>query len=117
MTIERVAATADGDLDSTSIVLLPGLTLTPANGDYFLFATVQFTTDATSGSDFTLFSVYVGGSQIAHSVRQHHEDSSVDNASFTYALSCKVSPNGSEAVEIRYQTGSASSPLVAQNRE
>lgn len=117
MTIERAAATADDTLDQTSDTLVNSLTLTPPSGDYFLFATVQFRTAGTSGSEFTTFSVYVDGGQITHTEREYHEDTSIDNAQFVYALNCKVTVNGSQAVEIRYRTDSSSSPVIAENRE
>lgn len=117
MTIERVAAIADDTLDQTGDTLVDSLTLTPPSGDYFLFATVQFRVDGDGETDFTTFSVYVDGAQIAHTEREYHEDTSIDNTFFTYALSCKVSVNGSQAVEIRYRTDGPSTPLVAEHRE
>ncbi len=117
MSILRAAATANDTLDQTSDTLVNSLTLTPAADDYLLFATVEFLTAGSAGTEDTTFSVYVGGTQVAHTERVYGEDTSVDNANWVYALNCKVSPNGSQAVEIRYRTSSASSPMVARNRE
>ncbi len=117
MSILRAAATASDTLDQTSDTLINSLTLTPASDDYLLFATVEVLTAGSAGTEDTTFSVYVDGTQIAHTERIYGEDTSIDSANWVYALNCKVSPDGSQAVEIRYRTSSASSPLVASNRE
>lgn len=117
MAIERAAATANDTLDQTGDTLIVGLTLTPAADDYLIYATVQFLTASTTGTEITTFSVYVGGTVIDHSEREYKEDTSIDDSQLTLALSCKVSPNGSQDVEIRYRTSNAASPLVAQTRE
>ena len=117
MTIERAASQANDTLNETSATLVTGLTLTPAADDYFLFALVQMETPSSAGSSENFFSVFVGGSIVDHSVRQYDEDTSVDNCFLTYMLSCKVSPNGGQAVEIRHRAASGSSPQVAQGRE
>ena len=117
MAIERAAATANDTLDQTSDTLIVGLTITPPEGDYLLFSTVTFQTTTSAGAEFNTFSVYVGGIQIPHSERVYHEDTSVDDTFITMALSCKVSPNGSQTVEIRHRTSNSSSPIVAKKRE
>jgi hypothetical protein len=118
MTIERAAATASDTLDNTSgDQLINGLTLTPAANDYALLSTVQVDTDASAGTERTTFVVYVGSTRVDHSERLYDEDTSIDNTTLTYMLSCVVSPNGSEAVQIRHNTSGSGSPLVATNRE
>ncbi len=118
MAILRAAATANFTLDNTgTAVLITGLTLTPAADDYFLYCTIEFLTPSTAPAEDDTFSVWVGGSQIGHSLRYYDGDTSVDNASITYALTCKVSPTGSQAVEIRHTRTSATGPCVASKRE
>lgn len=118
MAILRAAATADFTLDATGTpVLIDGLTLTPANGDYFLYATVEFETQLTAPAEDDQFSVFVGGVEIDHTIRRYDGDTSIDDTSIVMMLSCKVSPNGSQAVEIRQVRTDAADPLIAKNRE
>jgi len=116
MAILRAAATADDTLDATSDTLINSMTLTPAADDYLLFFNAEVIDAATAGSEITTFSVYVGGTKIDHSERERKEDTSVDGVEYPISLSCKVSPNGSQAVEIRYR-GASASPPICRNRE
>jgi hypothetical protein len=118
MTILRAAATANDTLDATTPTLITGLQLVnPASGDYLLSATIEILTDAASGADMNDFEVYVGSTQVTHSFREYLEDTSIDAATVTMVLTCMVSPNGSENVEIRHSAASSSTPLIAQRRE
>ncbi len=117
MTIERAAATADDTLDQTSDTLVDSMTISPAAGDYLAVFTSYFETDAISGSEANTFSIYVGGSVVDHSERNYDENTSVDTALIPMVLSCKVSPNGSQAVEVRYRTANAASPVILKKRE
>lgn len=118
MTILRAAATANFTLNNTgTATLITGLTLTPASGDYFLHATIEFLTTAAAPSASDTFSVWVNNAEIAHSRRVYFGNTSIDNASITYVLSCKVSPAGSQDVEIRHTRSTASEPCIASKRE
>jgi hypothetical protein len=118
MTILRAAATANFTLDNTgTAVLITGLTLSPVAGDYFLFATIEFISPAAAIAQTDVFSVWVNNVEIPHSRRTYFANSSIDNCSITYVLSCKVSPAGSQAVEIRHTVDTASAPNIASNRE
>ncbi len=117
MAILRAAATANDTLDDTSDTLVVGLTLTPAADDYLLHATVEALTSSSAGSETTTFFVFVGGTRLDHTQRQIEEESSIDNDNTVVTLNAKVSPNGSQAVEIRARTSGTASPLVAQRRE
>ena len=117
MAIERAFASANDTLDSTSDTLINSMTLTPASGQYLLVFSCNFLTASASGTDFNTFSVYVGGTQIPHTEREYHEDTSVDNCFLPMAIACEVNPNGSQAVEIRHRASGTASPIVAQRRE
>lgn len=118
MAILRAAATANFTLDNTgTAALITGLTLTPAADDYFLYATIEFITPSAAPAEDDVFSVWVGGTQIDHTRRTYQGDTSIDDASIVYVLSCKVSPGGSDDVEIRHTRTSASAPCIASNRE
>ena len=118
MAILRAAATGAFTLNNTgTAVLITGLTLTPASDDYFLYATIEFETPSAAPAQTDTFSVWVGGSEIAHSLRTYFGNTSIDLASITYVLSCKVSPNGSQDVEIRHTRSSATAPCIASKRE
>ncbi len=116
MSIERAAATADDTLDQTSDTLIVGMSITPPSATYQLFFTCTFRI-GTAGSEVNTFSVYVGGVQIDHSEREYQENTSIDNSQLPMVCSCEVSPDGSEAVEIRHRTENAASPLIAEKRE
>ena len=118
MTISRAAATASFTLNNTgTAVLITGLTLTPGAGDYLLFCTVEHTTSAAAPAETDTFSVWVNNVELAHSRRTYVGNTSIDNCTFTYALTCKVSPGAGEAVEIRHTRSSATEPNIATNRE
>ncbi len=119
MAILRAAATANFTLDNTGTpTLITGLTLTPASGDYLLFASCEVDpVDPGGGGDLNEFSVFVGGTQIAASIRQIQEEGSLNTGTITIALNATVSPNGSQAVEIRHVTSLSTDPSTAQRRE
>ncbi len=118
MAILRAAATANYTLDNTSPTLITGLQLVnPAVDDYFLYCTIEFTTPSAAPAESDEFSVYVGGSVIPHSLRTYTGNTSIDNCSIVYVLTCKVSPNGSQNVEIFHQRSSATAPCIASKRE
>lgn len=118
MTILIAAATANFTLDNTgTAALITGLTLTPAADDYFLYATIEFATSAAAPAATDTFSVWVNNVEIPHSRRTYFGNTSIDNCSYTYALSCKVSPAGSQDVEIRHTRSSATEPCIATKRE
>jgi hypothetical protein len=119
MAILRAAATADDTLDSTSYTLVDGLThTTPASDDYLAYATIEILVGSTGTNDqLTRFAVFVGGTEVPHSEVGYEEDGSVNNCLMTMVLACKVSPNGSQDVDIRHIADSASTPLTAQRRE
>ena len=118
MAILRAAATANFTLDNTgTAVLITGLTLTPAADDYFLYATIETLTPGSAGGDEDVFSVWVNNVEVAHTLRTYHNNSSIDNASIVMVITCKVSPTGSQAVEIRHTSESTSAPLIASHRE
>lgn len=118
MAILRAAAQANFTLDNTgTAVLITGLTLTPAADDYFLYCTIEFLTSAATPAATDTFSVWVNNVELTHTRRTYFGNTSIDNASITYVLSCKVSPGGSQAVEIRHTRSTASEPNVASKRE
>ncbi|KKM85932.1 hypothetical protein LCGC14_1283970, partial [marine sediment metagenome] len=118
MAIEKAAATSNFTLNATSDTLVNGMTLTPAAGDYLLYFTVEnFTTTSAVAGKENIFSVYVGGTIVPHTVRTAQENSSGDDTYTVMCVSCKVSPNGSQAVEIRYHATSSSNPSIAHERE
>ncbi len=118
MAILRAAATASDTLDATSDTLIVGLTLTPASDDYQLFASIEVQSNAAhSTGSAGRFTVYVGGTIIAHTERDLDEEASLDGDRTTICINAKVSPNGSQAVEIRYRYSSGASPTTAERRE
>ena len=118
MAILRAAATASFTLDNIGTpALIDGLTLTPAADDYQLFATIEVDSFATGGGDLQEFSVFVGGTLVNSSIRQIQEEASLNIGIMTIALNAKVSPNGSQDVEIRFETEFASEASTAERRE
>ncbi len=117
MAILRAAATASFTLDALTPTLIDGLTLTPAADDYQLLATIEVDSFTTGGGDLQEFSVFVGGVLVNSSIRQIQEEASLNIGIMTIALNAKVSPNGSQAVEIRFETVLASDASTAELRE
>ena len=118
MAILRAAATASFTLDATSFTLITGLIHSdPAADDYHLFATIEVENASSGGVETNEFAVFVGGSEVTHTVRWVNEETSLDIDRITCAITCRVSPNGSQDVEIRHQASGSSSPQLAFRRE
>ena len=117
MAILNVVATANDTLDSATDVLLDSMTLTPASDDYLLFftATVEVPATVTNGGQ-TIFSVFVGGTEVTATETEYEQASEVFLQKLTVSTHCKISPNGSQAVEIKYR-GVNATPCVCKTRE
>jgi hypothetical protein len=59
--------------------------------------------------------MYVNGSQLTHTVRSSELDTSIDYGDYPAAVTCKVSPGTSQAVDIRWY-GSDTDQRTAHER-
>ena len=118
MTIERAFASAAFTLDQTVDTLVGGMTLSPAAGSYLAVFNCELTSGAVAtNGHVTTFSVFVDGVQIPHTEREFAEDSSEDEATLPMVVTCEVNPTAGQAVEVRYRTSDATTPLSADKRE
>ncbi len=118
MTIERAFASASTTLDQTTPTLVNSMTITPPSGEYLLVFNGELTADATQDTGgFINFMVYEGGSELTGSRTFYEEDGSITDVSMHMTVTFEVNPNGSEAIEIRYDANSATNPLTMLNRE
>ena len=86
---------------------------TPASGDYLL----TFSTSGEGPSAAQLaFRATVGGSVIAHSVRQEEQESSSANDHIPLGLAVSISPNGSQDVVIQWSRISGTGTIIVSER-
>jgi len=118
MAISEVVASSSQNLDQTSYTQVPGMTLTPAAGDYLAVFTmdVQNAADTITSSKLSI-AIYVNGVQDAASVRSHQQNSSLGLMSTPIVTSAKVSPAGSQVVEVKYITDDATTPMAGTKRQ
>lgn len=118
MTIERAFATASFTLDATVDTLVGGMTLSPAAGKHLAVFNCEILTPAgpTAGHILT-FSIYVNGVQIAASERDYGEDTSITDTPLPMIVTAEVNPTAGQAVEVRYRSNFAATPMSAEIRE
>lgn len=106
--------TGNSTLDNGTYTALPSSTFTtPASGDYLM----NFTCSGFCPTDAPMnFAVFVGGSIIAHTTRSLGANSSFANVEECFLISAKVSPNGSQDVEIRWRRESGSGTITCMER-
>ncbi len=109
-----VQQTGNSTLDSTTYTALPSSTFTtPASGDYLM----NFTCSGFQPTDAVMnFAVFVGGTIVAHSERALGANSSFADVEENFLISVKVSPNGSEDVEIRWRREAATGTITCLER-
>lgn len=111
----EATATADATTTSASDVLMTSMTLTPAAGTYMVWFSAWF--DHSAQVTPITVSIYSGGSQLTHSVRQvETTTNAIGSQSLSSNLSTqgKVTVNGSQAIEIRWNRGSTGTGTVHQ---
>lgn len=116
MTILSVSATASDTLDQTTATQLNSMVHSSVSGKHLAVFSCYLQNSTAAGSETTNFSIYVGGTKVAHSERVYEEETSIDNAYHHMATACVVNPSA-ENVEVKYIASAASSPLTAYNRE
>lgn len=111
--LSQASATANDTLNSSTFTQMGSMTLTPGAGTYLLC----FSTTVVAGSGTIInVKVFVGGSEVAHTLRTYTVESSIANTEQVVGVFCEVNPGASDAVEIRWaHTGSAST-MTAHER-
>ncbi|MFP4024094.1 MAG: beta strand repeat-containing protein [Thiohalospira sp.] len=97
-----------------SYELIPGMTVTPAAGDYLIFFTCSSEND-TGGAEYNKFAVYRNGSIVSESevIHQPTNDEEVVPVSITTLL---TGLTGSETIEIRVRTTNNSEATLWNTR-
>lgn len=111
----EVSATADTTTTSSTDVLLNAMTITPTSGTYLVWFTT--TIDHSNQSIPITFSIYAGGTQKADSVRAvitRPNAIGANSLTATVSTQGQVVVNGSQAVEIRWNRGSAGTGTAHQ---
>lgn len=112
---EEAAATNDIQTDSTVDVFMPGMTLTPPAGTYYVSFSTTLSNDvgvSTTGAE-TFISIYVGGSQVAASERISEQPSLVgelipvglglSSQEMVASTNAIVTVDGTQSIEIRWR--------------
>lgn len=113
----EVFSTASATAPTSTDALIPTMTISPAAGTYLLW----FSGDINSGVAGAAISVsvYVGGSQVAQTLRKVVPfcggTLTSGSARCGVAINCVVSPTSGQAVEIRWSTSSAGPTMAARN--
>ena len=112
--VTQIVDTADDTLASATYTVLDSMTSTPPAGDYLLLfgTSIEMDTDA----DLAAVAVHVGGTILQHSERTAHREQSYNQYGTPTFIACKVSPNGSQAVDVRWQRQAGSGTLTARHR-
>ncbi len=99
----QAQATASTTTTSSSDVLVNSMTLTPGAGDYIVW--FSGTLDGSSSSTYQYVSIYVNGTQVAHSEREVYNESSINGALFPVATHARLTGVGAtDAIEVRWRT-------------
>ena len=100
-------ATASGDTTTTSAtdVLATPLSITPGAGDYLVWFSGSLE-NTSAGTNFDQFvSLYVNGTQVAHTEREITTEESLTNTPFPFAGHAYVTGVGaSDDIEVRWRT-------------
>lgn len=108
-------ATATGDTQTTSAsdVLVDSMSITPAAGDYL----VEFSSAVEHGTNnaSVWMSIYVGGSQIAHSERRFTRGGGQGNVTDPFHCQARVNANGSQAIEAKWRTSTGTATMHQRN--
>lgn len=88
------------NIATTSWTTLDTMTRTPSSGTYLLLFTASC--ECPSAGENVGFRLSVGGSPVAHTERQSFLESSASPAIYTVMLAAKITPNGSQVVEIEW---------------
>lgn len=111
----EASATADTTTTSASDVLMSGMTYTPAAGVYLVWFTT--TLDHSNQSVPITVSIYVGGVQVAGSARAvitRTNAIGANSCTASVSTQAKVTVNGSQAIEVRWNRGNAGTATAHQ---
>ena len=91
----QATATADtpGETSATD-VLVPGMTLTPGAGDYLVWFSGSIENSDTAGNETSYVSLYVAGTQEAHTERAVTADSSIPDTAIPVGFQARVTGGG-----------------------
>lgn len=115
--VNAITTTANATTSSGTDALLTGMTVTPTVGSwYFMFESSILTNNVGST---TTYSFYVGGTQVAATVRSIAPFDggalSATTARGAVALNAVIAVNGSQAVEIRWNTNGGTATCGARS--
>jgi hypothetical protein len=113
ITNSEVSATSAATTTSTTDVLMTTMTITPVAGTYLVVFSGWFTQSA--GGDQIIFSIYVGGTQKADSIRNIQPFSSSAfgaNQNTAAATNGIVTVNGSQAIAIEWHVSAGTGTVT-----
>lgn len=96
---------------SSTPVLIPGMTVTPASATYLVILSAMLAN--TQNNQAAQMSIYSGGTQVAASVRQTPSNTTQHLAQTTLA---RVTVNGAQAIEGRYNRVSAGTASIMERQ-
>ena len=112
--VTQITDGADDTLASATYTVVDSMTTTPAAGDYLAIfsSSVEMDTD----DDLAAFAFHVGGSIQQHTERTTLREQSYNQFGVPVLLAAMVSPNGSQAVDVRWQRQAGSGTLTCRQR-
>jgi hypothetical protein len=104
--VSQATATTPTTTTSTTDTSLNSMTLTPGAGNYLVFFSTSVSGTATYPGEMESFSVYVGGTQVPHTLRKVYDEESLNNgSSFPVAIQAYVTNVGATSpIEVRWNT-------------
>ena len=102
----EATATVDtpGETSATD-VLVPGMTLTPGAGDYLVWFSGSIENSQTAAVETNYVSLYVAGTQVAHTERAVSADDSIPNTAIPVGFQARVAGvGGADDIEVKWRT-------------
>jgi hypothetical protein len=109
-TSSQATATADDTTTSAADVAVSGMSVTPGAGDYLIWFSGSMEGNTATTTQYA--SIYVNGSQLAHTERRIFTEASIPNNSFPVTAHAYVTGVGAgQAIEVRWRTSGGTATM------
>jgi hypothetical protein len=109
----NVRAVNNVSTTSPTPVLLSGMTITPAAGTYIVHA--NFSATLSNNSTDVTGNIFSGGTLVANTAYSLRRGGGQGDVTLTYVMSCEVTVNGSQAIEIHWQRSAGTATATGRS--
>lgn len=110
-----ITDTVDDTIAAAGFTVIDNMTNTPASGTYLALFTT--TIEDNADDDLTAVAIHVGGTIVQHSERTALREQSYNQFGVPLLTAAKVAPNGSQAVDVRWERRSGTGTLTCKTRQ